>query len=488
MSDRFALYAATTGNAPSGGDQQSALSATEKVCNFIAAARYEDLPAEAIKTAKMAILDTLGVTIAGVATTTGQIACDVAKETGGRAASTLIGAGTKTDPANAAFVNGTTGHALDYDDVSWTMIGHPSVAVLPAVLALAEERGLSGRDVLLAYIVGFEIAAKLGAAMNPRHYEQGWHATGTLGTMGAVAAAARIAGLNAKQTRFALGIASSSASGIRQNFGTDTKPFHAGNAARAGVLAVQLAARGFNSDANILDEQWGFFNVFANPGTYRKEAIADRVGAPWDIVEPGVLLKMYPSCVSTHTSIDAMLKLVNTHDIKPDQVESVDAGVVYLTTKILIHNRPTQALEGKFSMPYCMARCILNRGVYLSHFNDAAIMDPEAQAMLRKVTMRIEPAVSDSWRAGLPRPAIITVKLKNGQSVSQRIDNPSGNTGNIEMEKVLAKFRDCAQFLGRRNVVAKAEDMILNLENVGSISELMKVLAGRAYKKVGVHF
>ena len=476
--------------APAAENEKSntGVSATGKVSAFIAASRFEDLPAAAITTAKLAILDTLGVTIAGVATSTGQIACEVAKDTGSRTASTLIGAGLKVDPATAAFVNGTTGHALDYDDVSWTMIGHPSVAVLPAVLALAEERKLSGRDVLLAYIMGFEIAAKLGSAMNPRHYEQGWHATGTLGTMGAVAAAARISGLDAKQTKYALGIAASSASGIRQNFGTDTKPFHAGNAARAGVLAVQLAARGFNADANILDEQWGFFNVFANPGTCRKEAITERLGAPWDIVEPGVLLKMYPSCVSTHTSIDAMLKLCKTHDIKPDQVESVDAGVVYLTTNILIHNRPTQALEGKFSMPYCMASAMMDRCVVLSHFNDAAVQAPEAQALLRKVTMRIEPAVSDNWRAGLPRPAIITVKLKNGQSVSQRIDNPSGNTGNVELEKVLTKFRDCAQFLGKGDVVRKAEDMILNLENVRDIGELMQVLHGRAYKEVGIQF
>lgn len=488
MSDLHGSQTPAAENAIEGGARQCASSATHEVSAFISKSRFDDLPPEAIAQAKLAILDTIGVTIAGVATSTGQIACEVAKAAGSRPASTLIGAGLKVDPANAAFVNGTTGHALDYDDVSWTMIGHPSVAVLPAVLALAEERGLSGRDVLLAYIIGFEIAAKLGSAMNPRHYEQGWHATGTLGTMGAVAAAARINGLDTKHTQYALGIAASSASGIRQNFGTDTKPFHAGNAARAGVLAVQLAERGFNSDLNILDEQWGLFNVFANPGAYRKEALTDHLGEPWDIVEPGVLLKMYPSCVSTHTSIDAMLRLCATHDIRPDQVESVDAGVVYLTTKILIHNRPMQGLQGKFSMPYCMARALLDRSVVLSHFNDASVQQPEAQALLRKVTMRIEPAVSDKWRAGLPRPAIITVKLKSGQSVSQRIDNPSGNTGNVETNKVLTKFQDCARTLGNADIIRKTQDMILDLENLRDISELMRLLQGKSYEAVGIRF
>lgn len=460
----------------------ASMSASAAIAEFIPSCRFEDLPQQAITQAKLAILDTLGVTIAGVATTTGQAVCQVAEDVSGKPVATVIGAGMKSDPATAAFVNGTTGHALDYDDVSWTMIGHPSVAVLPAVLALAEEQALSGRDTLLAYIIGFEICAKLGAVMNPRHYEQGWHATGTLGTMGAAAAAARIKGLDPQQVRWVMGIASSSASGIRQNFGTDTKPFHAGNAARAGVLAAQLAKYGFNADANIFDAQWGFFNVMANPGSYRPEALVGRLGQPWDIVEPGVLLKMYPSCVSTHTSIDSMLKLCADHDLKPDQVDSVDAGVVYLTTKILIHNRPKTGLEGKFSLPYCMARALLDRAVELEHFSDAAVNEPAAQTLLRKVTMRIEPAVSDNWRAGMPRPAIITVHLKNGDSVTQRTDNPSGNAGNVEVDKVLAKFRDCAQTLGNRSVINQVEEMVLGLETLSDIRSLLRALCGPGYK------
>lgn len=464
------------------------LLASTAIAEFIPACRYDDLPEEAITQAKLAILDTIGVTLAGVATTTGQAVCRVAEDTGARPVATVIGAGMKTDAAMAAFVNGTTGHALDYDDVSWSMIGHPSVAVLPAVLALAEERGLSGRETLLAYIIGFELCGKLGSVMNPRHYEQGFHATGTLGTMGAAAGAARVKELDPQHVRWAMGIASSSASGIRQNFGTDTKPFHAGNAARAGVLAAQLAKYDFNADANIFDAQWGFFNVFANPGTYHPEALIGRLGQPWDIIEPGVLLKMYPSCVSTHTSIDSMIKLCKDHDIKPDQVEAVDGGVVYLTTKILIHNRPKTGLEGKFSLPYCLARAMLDRSVKLKDFSDAAVNDPAAQALLRKVTMRIEPAVSDKWRAGLPRPAIITVKLKNGKSVSQRTDNPSGNAGNVEMDKVLAKFRNCAQTLGNEKAVKQVEEMVLGMEKLSDIRSLMQVLSGPSYKALGVRY
>lgn len=462
--------------------------ASTAIAEFIPACQYEYLPEEAITQAKLAILDTIGVTIAGVATTTGQAACQIAADTGSGQIATVIGAGMKTDPAMAAFVNGTTGHALDYDDVSWSMIGHPSVAVLPAVLALAEERGLSGRDTLLAYIIGFELCGKLGSVMNPRHYEQGFHATGTLGTLGAAAGAARVKELDAQHVRWAMGIASSSASGIRQNFGTDTKPFHAGNAARAGVLAAQLAKYGFNADANIFDAQWGFFNVFANPGSYHPERLVGRLGQPWDIVEPGVLLKMYPSCVSTHTSIDSMLKLCKDHDIKPEDVESVDGGVVYLTTKILIHNRPKTGLEGKFSLPYCLARAMLDRSVKLKDFSDTAVNEPAAQALLRKVTMRMEPAVSDKWRAGLPRPAIVTVKLNNGKSMSQRTDNPSGNAGNVERAKILEKFRDCAQALGNEKIVNQVEELVLGLDKLPDIRTLMRALSGPSYKTLGVRY
>ncbi len=461
--------------------------ATTRIVEFLVGARYQDLPPAAVHQAKLAILDTIGVTIAGVATPTGQSVCKVAQDAGGRPLSTIIGGGFMTDPASAALVNGTTGHALDYDDVSWTMIGHPSVILLPPVLALAEERGMSGKDLLLAYLCGFEIAAKFGIAANPAHYELGFHATGTLGTLAAAGAAAKIMNLDEERTRWTMGIAASSATGIRQNFGTDTKPFHAGNASRSGVLAAKLAASGFTADKNALDQQWGFFSVFAKPGHYHPEAF-DTLGKPWDIVSPGMLLKMYPSCVSTHTSIDATLKLCTAHDIKAENVESIDVGVVYLSTKMLIHDRPVKGLEGKFSMPYCVARAVLDRSVKLSHFVDASVMEPAVQALLRKTVMRIEPAVNDTWQKGTPRPAIVTIKLKDGRALSQRIDNPSGNTGNISAEKLADKFKDCALTLGDDATVRSVESMVMDLENVADVRALTKKLAGKPFSRVGIRY
>jgi len=460
---------------------------TTRIIDFILRARYEDLPKAAISQAKLAILDTVGVTIAGVATPTGQAMCRVAHDAGGRPSSTVIGGGFRTDPATAALVNGTTGHALDFDDVSWTMIAHPSVLLFPPVLALAEERGASGRNLLLGFLTGWEVGTKIGLAMNPGHYELGFHATGTLGTLAAAAAAARIMNLDERQTRCAMGIAASSAAGIRQNFGTDTKPFHAGNAGRAGVLAAKLAESGFTADQNALDQQWGFFSVFAKPGHYRPEYF-DQLGRPWDITTPSTLLKMYPSCVSTHTSIDATLKLCADHDIRPDQVESVDVGVVSLTTKMLIHDRPTKGLEGKFSMPYCVARAILDRSIRLGHFVDAAVQEAPVQALLRKAAMRIEAAVNDTWKHGTPRPAIVTIRLKDGRSFRQLVDNPSGNAGNMDLDRVREKFRDCAQTLGTAEDIRKVESMLMDLDAVGDIRELTRLLGGPLYSKVGIRF
>jgi 2-methylcitrate dehydratase PrpD len=470
---------------PAGSDAKHWVTGT--IVDFIQRTRYADLSSAALSQAKLAILDTIGVTIAGVATPTGQAVCRVAREMGGRPTATVIGGGFQVDPATAALVNGTTGHALDYDDVSWTMIGHPSVLLLPAVLGLAEEKGASGQELLVAYVTGFEVAAKLGLSMNPDHYELGFHATGTLGTIAAAAASAKILGLDEQQTRWTIGIAASSASGIRQNFGTDTKPFHAGNAARAGVLAAKLAAAGFTADSNAMDQRWGFVNVFGKSGQFRPE-VFERLGKPWDIVDPGMLLKMYPSCVSTHTSIDATLELCSDHDLHAEDIEFIDVGVVQLSTKMLIHDRPVKGLEGKFSMPYCVARAVLDRSVRLAHFVDAAVMEPKVQALLRRAAMRIEPAVNDTWQRGTPRPAIVTVRMKDGRSYSQRIDNPSGNTGNIELGKVWDKFQDCAQTLGDAKAVEQCRNAVMNLERVGDVREFTRAIAGRRFDTVGIRF
>ena len=295
---------------------------------------------------KRVSLDCLGAALAGYSHPIGKIITDFVKESGGSPKATVIGAGFKTSPHEAALANGTMAHALDYDDYSLVLAGHPSVSLLPSILAIGEDRGISGKKVLTAYIVGFEIESKLGAGVNFRHYELGWHATCTLGTLGAAAACSSILGLDIEKTRMALGIAASEASGLRQNFGTMTKPFHAGLSARNGVIAALLAEKGFTADKNILEAEFGFCNLFCGKGEYDSERITSNLGNPFAIFEPGISIKPYPSCGGTHTALDAMLYLAKENDINPSDVEEIGVDVPELLPRVLIHSNPKTGLEG----------------------------------------------------------------------------------------------------------------------------------------------
>ncbi|MFQ5933470.1 MAG: MmgE/PrpD family protein, partial [Dehalococcoidia bacterium] len=227
-----------------------AMNITESVADFILETRLDDVPGEAIIQAKRAILDTLGVALAGSREEPSRIVLEFVQERGGRATASIVGAGLRTDCLSAALVNGTMAHALDYDDVNDAMMGHPSAPLVPAVMALAQEVGASGERALEAFLVGFEVECKLGLAVGHSHYVKGWHATSTLGTMGAAASAAKLLGLDKRCTQMALGIAASMAGGMRQNFGTMTKPLHVGHAARSGLLAALLAQKGFTASAD----------------------------------------------------------------------------------------------------------------------------------------------------------------------------------------------------------------------------------------------
>jgi 2-methylcitrate dehydratase PrpD len=445
------------------------------MAEFIVSADAKTMSKQDRKMANRAILDCVGVTLAGSQQKIGKIMREYVREQEAAPQAAVIGTGIRSSLPIASFANGTMGHALDYDDVSWPMIGHPTVAILPTLLAFGERRKATGADVITAYIIGLEISAKLGALVNPPHYERGWHATGTLGTMGAVAGASRLIGLNVEQTRWALGIAASQAAGIRQNFGTDTKPFHAGHAAQSGVAAALLAEKGFTSDEEILDSEWGFFTAFCGQQTYDTlPAMLDNLGNPWEIEASGILLKNYASCVSTHTAIDAMLSIIHEHDIKADDVIKVDVAVVSLTPKMLIHHRPTKALQGKFSMEYCMARALLSRDLGITQFADEKVSERAAQELLRKVTMYIDDQLTTNWRHGTPRPAEVAVTMRDGRKFTKRVLKPKGNPEvPLTEEELITKFRTCAGLALSEEKVQRSLAILQNLDQDIAVASLM---------------
>lgn len=448
---------------------------TQKFLTKLSDARFDELGADVIRACKRGIIDGLGVALAGSKTNTGQTIRDCAVLEGGGSQCVLIGEQRRCAPAFSALANGTMAHALDFDDVQWQMIGHPTVCVLPAALALGEERGRTGRDLILSYAVGIETAAKIGAGVNTHHTELGWHGTAVLGTLAASMAASKMIGADLNQMRNALGIAVSRAGGVRENFGTDTKPFHAGSSAFNGVLTARLASMGFSANMDILEAPWGFFRMFAS-GRFNEEKILGHATNPWSVLSPGLLFKPYAACVSTHTAIDSILALIAEHDIQAEDVERIDVGVVKLTQEILIHTRPKTGLNGKFSMQYCMARALLSRNLGISEFSDEKVMEPAAQELLQRVDWHVDPILEKAWKGG-PRPEHVHLYLKDGRKVDRRTDKSKGNP-EVPMtdEEITQKFRDCAGMCLPDRQVEGLLQGLWDLEHVHSLRDITDLL------------
>lgn len=454
------------------------MSITERLATFIVDTKMDKVPLEAVAMAKDAILDCVGVILAGASDETGRIITGLVKDLGGQPVAGVMRGGFWTSPPLAALANGTMAHALDYDDVNHNMAGHPSVPLVPAVFALGEDLKASGERITLAYIIGFEIQAKIGTGVNLNHYQKGWHATATLGTMGAAAASAKLLGLDVGKTRMALGIAASSAAGIRQNFGTMTKPYHAGQAAKNGVLAAMLASRGFTADANILEAPLGFCSLFTEGGAFNLENIIANLGDPWDVLKPGVVIKQYPSCALTHRALDGMLALVKESRFRPTDVNNIEIKGGSMTPKVLIHSRPTTGLEGKFSMQYCMSAAIIDNRVGLETFTDSMVNRPEAQELLRKVDLvTYSPSEEGNVRLIDGLPDIVSVRLKNGKELKKEVKYPKGSPQDpLSKEQLMGKFIDCSKLVLPGRKAEEAAELITRIDKLGGISELMKIL------------
>ena len=332
-------------------------------------------------------------------------------------------------------------HALDYDDMCFVSLAHPSCALVPAALAAAELVQAPGRAVLEAYVVGFEIECRLGAIMNPRHYHvRGWHCTSSIGTIGAAAAAARVLGLTPAATAHALGIAASAACGLKENIGAMVKPLHAGMAARNGVMAARLAHDGFTASEQAIDGPQGYLTAMDSeqPAPALADALAD-LGARWEILDSGVTVKLYPACAATHPPLDVLLDLQRRHGFTAEDVEAIDVEVDSMTPRLLIHERPSTGLEAKFSMPFCAAAALVFGHPGIDTFDVARIRDPRVQALLPRVTLRANPAFDDA--APLSQ-AQVTVRLRDGRSLIGRADGARGYPGRLSEDELTAKFLD----------------------------------------------
>ncbi len=354
------------------------------------------------------------------------------------------------------------------------LLTHPTAPALPPVLALAERDGRSGRDLMLAYQVGVEVECKVAEAIFPRHYQQGFHSTATCGAIGAAAAAAKLLGLDRDAVRRALSLAASQAGGLRENFGTMTKPFHAGRAAEAGVFAAELAAIGFTASPIALEADRGFFR--AAGGGYDAEMIDGRLGNPWTFSSPGVSIKPHPSGSLTHPGMSVMLDLIRRHDLRPERVKRVAVGTNHNMPNALIHHRPRNELQAKFSMEFCMAILLLERKAGLEQFTDDVVNRSDVQALLQRVDFGVHP---EAEAAGFDKmTTIVEVELDDGTTVRGSADFGKGSPANPMSDDELAdKFGQCAQWGGfDRTHSQRMLDAIWRIDALADVRELTALL------------
>jgi 2-methylcitrate dehydratase PrpD len=361
---------------------------TAELAERASSTRYEDLPEEVRTLARQCLLDWLAVTLAGSREALARILADLALEDGGRPAASLIGRREKISTPQAALVNGAASHALDYDDVNMAMSGHPTVPIVPALLALAEDSDASGAAFLAAFVAGYETECRIGALVLPDHYGRGFHATGTIGSFGAAAACAHLLGLDAEKTATALGIAATQAAGLKSMFGTMCKPLHAGKAAQNGLLAARLAARGFSSRADALECAQGF--AATQSSDFRPErALAD---PPGGYHLRGNLFKYHAACYLTHAPIECARKLRREHAIETSAVREASLKVDAGASKVCHILAPKTGLEAKFSLRLTTAMALAGVDTArLDAYSEATAKNPAVAALRDKVNVDFQP-------------------------------------------------------------------------------------------------
>jgi 2-methylcitrate dehydratase PrpD len=432
-------------------EEKPVAGATEAIASFVASTSLGDLPAGAIEKSKKAIADTFAVILAGAGSEVAEPLHQYVKASGESGASPILGTGTTAGAEMAALVNGTFGHALDFDDVLSMMPAHPSAVIVAAVLASLDGRRVSGKALIEAYALGVEVGGKLGVGITNEHYQRGFHATGTLALFSALAALAKLHGLDVATARQALGIAGSMASGLRRNFGTMTKPLHTGLAARSALTALRLAVSGFTAAPDIFEAKAGFFAAYGTAASDPAVTV-EGLGRPYVVADPGLALKKFPCCHACHRGMDGLLALRSELGFDAGSVEKAICRMPPGGMLVLTYPRPVTGLEGKFSMEYCIAAGVLDGRYGLASFTDDAVRRPEIQSLYSRITAVEDPACRggdpnfDKKSSGSRGIVEVEVVLKNGRSAKTRVEVPPGHPRReLSWDDLRAKFSVCAE-------------------------------------------
>jgi 2-methylcitrate dehydratase PrpD len=433
---------------------------TADMADFVASFDLKNAPVELLPRVREAFVDSFGVMLAGTREESAQLA---ARWVRGQAAQgdcrVFAQTDLRTSAANAALANGVAAHTLDYDH-----FGHQSAVMVPCVLATGEAKGVSGRALIEAYIVGVEVSTLLANAMGEEAKVIGLHPAGLSGTLGAAAAAAKSLRLTREQIQFALGIAASMTSGLSQNFGTMVKPLHLGNAARNGIMAAELASIGFTGNPNIFDEPAGFF------GALKAADLSENLGKRFRFLQPGIAFKVYPCPYSSQRAVDAIIKIAERQNVMPSDVMEITCAAAPKTFRVLSHHRPTTSLEAKFSLEYLLAAGIAFKTISEECFDIKHVNDRMMRGLVEKVR-----CVDAPLERGTPGEGAVTVQVKTRAAVfAETVSYAPGHPKNpLSWDKLAAKYRSCARQGGvEEPVLSRALEMLTRIEEIADVREI----------------
>ena len=448
---------------------------TADLGKFVSGLRYKDIPSAAIPVIKAGITDCIGVMIAGANEPAPQLLKATLAPAGGPA--TLLFGAERASTLDAAFINSTSAHALDLDDVSQRG-EHPSAVMVPAILAEAQVLGASGEQMLTAYAAGYETCTEIVRRDPDFHHNKGWHPAGIFGAIGAAAACASLHGLDAGKTAIAIALGASQSAGLTSNFGTMTKPFHAGRAAHAGVIAARLAKSGFTASPDALEHPPGFLHAVSAEGRVDLDSPLE-AGRNWKLLTIGLTIKKYPLCFGTHRALDGMLDLLKASPISPDDVDRVTVSVSPRIITLVRNHMPQTGLEAKFSMEFAMASAVIARRAGLGELQDDFVRRADVQALMTRVGMTPE----NRDNPATPGYAIhdrVTVQTRDGRQLdSGPVSNVRGGPDlPLSRDELWVKFEDCVK-LGTSTVPArKLFDALMDMERLAHVREIPGLGAG----------
>jgi 2-methylcitrate dehydratase PrpD len=441
---------------------------TRDLGKFISALRYEDIPQDALPFIHTGFTDCVGVMLAGAKEEAPQYLRKVLAPQGGES-NLLFGEGRAGAP-DAAWINGTAAHALDYDDVA--LRGHPSTVLVPAILAEAQAVGATGKEMMVAYAAGYETWAELARRDPDQHQGKGWHPTGIFGAIGAAAACAKLRKLDADKAAVAIAIGASQAGGLISNFGTMTKPFHAGRAAHAGIISARLADAGFTASPDALEHKPGFLDAVSPGGRADNESPVE-AGVDWKLPRDRLSVKKYPMCFATHAVLDGMFDMLGANKVAPEDVSRVDVSIRRRHTIVLRNHAPQTGLEAKFSMEFAMASALIAGRVSLNELTDGFVLRADMQEMMKRVSV-----TGDDREADPPPPKPIydhvAIQTRDGRKLeSGPIAKVRGGPDSpLTSQELWAKFESCAE-AGEASVPARSLfDSLMSLERVGNVREI----------------